>query len=139
MPPSRAGMVNPALTGPDGVSERQRLSPAGWRSAATTVPLHLTVSGVIQGERMDETSGATQTARAKDEFFSVGMYMFRITGFPQQPGVLTRQAKAPRASASSTKPSRRTASSPKPSPSPPFTAAMGSGGASGAAGPGRPS
>ena len=44
---------------------------------------------------MDETSGATHTASAKDEFFSAGMYMFRITGFPQQPGVLTRQAKAP--------------------------------------------
>ena len=44
---------------------------------------------------MDETSGATHTASAKDEFFSACMYMFRITGFPQQPGVLTRQAKAP--------------------------------------------
>lgn len=33
---------------------------------------------------------------AKDEFFAAQMYMFHITGFPQQPGVLTRQAGAPR-------------------------------------------
>ena len=33
---------------------------------------------------MDETGEATNTARVKDEFFSVGMYMFHITGFPQQ-------------------------------------------------------
>ena len=44
---------------------------------------------------MDETNEATHTARAKDEFFSAGMYMFRVTGFPQQPGVLTHQAEAP--------------------------------------------
>jgi hypothetical protein len=44
---------------------------------------------------MDETSGATHTARAKDEFFSAGMYMFHITGFPQQSGVLTGQVGAP--------------------------------------------
>ena len=44
---------------------------------------------------MDETSGATHAVRAKDEFFSAGMYMFHITGFPQQPGVLTRQVRAP--------------------------------------------
>ncbi len=44
---------------------------------------------------MDETSGATDAVRAKDEFFSAGMYMFHITGFPQQPGVLTRQVRAP--------------------------------------------
>ena len=44
---------------------------------------------------MDETSQATRTASAKEEFFSADMYMFRITGFPQQPGVLTRKAEAP--------------------------------------------
>ena len=44
---------------------------------------------------MDETSEATHTARAKDEFFSAGMYMFRVTGFPQQSGVLTSKAEAP--------------------------------------------
>ena len=44
---------------------------------------------------MDETSGATHTARAKDEFFSAGMHMFHITGFPQQSGVLTRKVGAP--------------------------------------------
>ena len=44
---------------------------------------------------MDETSQATRTASAKEEFFSADMYMFRITGFPQQPGVLTRKAEVP--------------------------------------------
>ena len=44
---------------------------------------------------MDETSGAPHAVRAKDEFFSAGMYMFHITGFPQQPGVLTGQVRAP--------------------------------------------
>ena len=44
---------------------------------------------------MNETSGATHAVRAKDEFFLAGMYMFHITGFPQQPGVLTRQVRAP--------------------------------------------
>ena len=44
---------------------------------------------------MSETNDATQTARAKDEFFSAGMHMFHVTGFPQQPGVLTSQAEAP--------------------------------------------
>ena len=44
---------------------------------------------------MSETNEATQTARAKDEFFSADMHMFRVTGFPQQPGVLTHQAEAP--------------------------------------------
>ena len=44
---------------------------------------------------MGETSGATHTARAKDEFFSADMYMFHVTGFPQQPGVLTSQVRAP--------------------------------------------
>jgi hypothetical protein len=43
---------------------------------------------------MDATSGA-DAARAKDEFFGAGMYMFHITGFPQQPGVLARQSDAP--------------------------------------------
>jgi hypothetical protein len=37
----------------------------------------------------------THTARAKDEFFSAGMYMFHITGFPQQTGVLVHEVKAP--------------------------------------------
>ena len=44
---------------------------------------------------MNETSQATPTARAKDEFFSADMYMFRVKGFPQQPGVLTSKAEAP--------------------------------------------
>jgi hypothetical protein len=44
---------------------------------------------------MSETNKATQTARAKDAFFSASMYMFHVTGFPQQPGVLTSKAKAP--------------------------------------------
>ena len=48
------------------------------------------------GARMDETSEATHTARAKAEFFSADMHMFHITGFPQRPGVLTRKAEAPR-------------------------------------------
>ena len=42
---------------------------------------------------MSETA---QTAPAKDEFFSGGMYMVHVTGFPQQPGVLTARAEAPR-------------------------------------------
>jgi hypothetical protein len=44
---------------------------------------------------MSETNEATQTARAKDEFFSADMHMFHVTGFPQQPGVLTSKAEAP--------------------------------------------
>jgi hypothetical protein len=45
---------------------------------------------------MHEDSGTIQTARAKDEFFSAGMHMFHVTGFPRQPGVLTSKAAAPR-------------------------------------------
>jgi CotH kinase protein len=44
------------------------------------------------------TAAAAQTAdsaRAKDEFFAAPMYMFHITGFPQQPGVLPGQVSAP--------------------------------------------
>ncbi|HWM99994.1 MAG TPA: CotH kinase family protein, partial [Streptosporangiaceae bacterium] len=44
---------------------------------------------------MDETSKVTHTAPAKDEFFSAGMHMFHITGFPPPPDVLTRKAEAP--------------------------------------------
>jgi hypothetical protein len=44
---------------------------------------------------MDETSQATRAADVKDEFFSARMHMFRITGFPPPPGVLTRKADAP--------------------------------------------
>jgi len=44
---------------------------------------------------MSEASEATRTARAKDEFFSGDMHMFHITGFPQQPGVVTNKAHAP--------------------------------------------
>src|ERR1035438_6275965 len=44
---------------------------------------------------MSETNEAAQTARAKDEFFSADMHMFHVTGFPQQPGVLTCKAEAP--------------------------------------------
>ena len=32
---------------------------------------------------------------AQDEFFAAEMYMFHVTGFPQQPGVLMHQAGAP--------------------------------------------
>ena len=45
---------------------------------------------------MNTTNEATQSARAKDEFFSADMHMFHVTGFPQQPGVLTSKAAAPR-------------------------------------------
>jgi len=38
---------------------------------------------------------AAQTAQAKDEFFAASMYMFHVTGFPQQPGVLAQPAAAP--------------------------------------------
>ena len=44
---------------------------------------------------MSETNEAAQSARAKDEFFSADMHMFHVTGFPQQPGVLTKKAEAP--------------------------------------------
>lgn len=44
---------------------------------------------------MDNTSEATHTMSAKAEFFSAGMHMFHITGFPQQSSVLTRKAEAP--------------------------------------------
>ena len=45
---------------------------------------------------MNTTNEATQSARAKDEFFAADMHMFHVTGFPQQPGVLTSKAAAPR-------------------------------------------
>src|SRR5204862_1207933 len=61
-------------------------------SAATTVPPYLTVSETIQGVHVDETKQATH---AKDEFFSAGMYVFHVTGFPPPPDVLTRKAEAP--------------------------------------------
>jgi hypothetical protein len=35
------------------------------------------------------------TAQAKGEFFAAPMYMFHVTGFPQQPGVLPGQVRAP--------------------------------------------
>ena len=38
---------------------------------------------------------AADSVRAKDEFFATGMYMFHITGFPQQPGVLPGEVDAP--------------------------------------------
>ena len=44
---------------------------------------------------MSATNEAAQTARAKDEFFAADMHMFHVTGFPQQPGVLTSKAEAP--------------------------------------------
>ena len=44
---------------------------------------------------MSATKETTQTARVKDEFFSADMYMFHVTGFPQQPGVLRSKAEAP--------------------------------------------
>jgi hypothetical protein len=36
-----------------------------------------------------------QATHAKDEFFSAGMYVFHVTGFPPPPDVLTRKAEAP--------------------------------------------
>ena len=53
------------------------------------------VSGVVQGDAMDVASRTEDTAIAKDQFFAAAMYVFHITGFPQQPGVLLRQAAAP--------------------------------------------
>ncbi len=44
---------------------------------------------------MGGTSGVADTGHVKDEFFAAAMYMFHITGFPQQPGVLSHQAAAP--------------------------------------------
>src|SRR6266498_6119124 len=44
---------------------------------------------------MDATTGAAQAAQAKDEFFAARMYVFHITGFPQQPSVLLSQVDAP--------------------------------------------
>jgi len=38
---------------------------------------------------MDETRQATH---AKDKFFSAGMHVFHVTGFPPPPDVLTRKA-----------------------------------------------
>jgi CotH kinase protein len=46
------------------------------------------------GGRMDTAAATTHAGPAKEEFFA-GMYVFHITGFPQQPGVLLRQAVAP--------------------------------------------
>ena len=44
---------------------------------------------------MSTTVEAAHTAQAKDEFFAASMYMFHVTGFPQQSGVLTSPAGAP--------------------------------------------
>ena len=44
---------------------------------------------------MNETSEPMRTAHAKDEFFSADMYMFHVTGFPQQPAVRTSKVEAP--------------------------------------------
>jgi CotH kinase protein len=45
---------------------------------------------------MSETNeAAAMAARAKDKFFSDDMHMFHITGFPQQPTVLTSKVVAP--------------------------------------------
>src|SRR6266702_3940387 len=44
---------------------------------------------------MDATSGAAHTTSDKDEFFAADMYLFHITGFPQQPGVLPGHVAAP--------------------------------------------
>ena len=44
---------------------------------------------------MSTTAETAHTAQAKDEFFAADMYMFHVTGFPQQPGVLTHPAGAP--------------------------------------------
>ena len=38
---------------------------------------------------------AAHTGQAKDEFFAASMYMFHVTGFPQQSGVLTDPVGAP--------------------------------------------
>jgi len=44
---------------------------------------------------MNTTAETAHTAQTKDEFFAASMYMFHVTGFPQQPGVLTHPAAAP--------------------------------------------
>ncbi len=44
---------------------------------------------------MNGTNGPSRTAHAKDEFFSARLHMVHVTGFPPQPGVLTRKAAAP--------------------------------------------
>jgi hypothetical protein len=44
---------------------------------------------------MDAKSGAAHTASDKDEFYAADMYLFHITGFPQQPGVLQGHVAAP--------------------------------------------
>jgi hypothetical protein len=44
---------------------------------------------------MSTTVEAAHSAQAKDEFFAASMYMFHVTGFPQQSGVLTHPAAAP--------------------------------------------
>jgi hypothetical protein len=46
---------------------------------------------------MSETDQAARTAQAKDGFFSAGMHMFHVTGFPPHAGVLTSKAEAPHA------------------------------------------
>jgi hypothetical protein len=44
---------------------------------------------------MSTTTEAAHTAQAKDEFFAASMYMFHVTGFPQQSDVLTHPRGAP--------------------------------------------
>src|SRR6188768_998488 len=63
-----------------GVSERPRLTPTSYPRRHS------------EGVRMGET---TQATRAKGEFFSAGMHMFHVTGFPPPQDVLTRKADAP--------------------------------------------
>jgi hypothetical protein len=41
------------------------------------------------------TAARSAQAQAKDEFFAASMYMFHVTGFAQQPGVLPGQVDAP--------------------------------------------
>ena len=76
---------------PHGVSERPRLPPVRYPRRPRCRRI-LTVSKIIRGVRMDET---TQATHAKDEFFAAGMHMFHVTGFSPPPDVLTRKAEAP--------------------------------------------
>ena len=45
--------------------------------------------------RTKDAARTAGSAKAKDEFFAARMYLFHITGFPQQPGVLPGHVSAP--------------------------------------------
>src|SRR4029077_7432232 len=97
----------------DGSYQKRDRGNRGHRCARwpSRMPQRPPASEVIQGMRMDTMveaahttqveaaqtaqAKAAQTAQAKDEFFAAGMYMFHVTGFPQQSGVLTKPMSAP--------------------------------------------